>query len=144
MRAEFVVGILDHVGQLGPQHLGALAEHQAELGQHAADAVDARGALFLEPFAYPVQAHHALLFAGLDRHEAHARPRRRLADRRGVGGVVLAALAFHAVRRDEVRRNQPRIQPQRAQPARPVVRAASTPPSPPRSPRGSCAHQAKN
>ena len=82
-----------------------------------------RGALFLEALAQPVQAQHALLLAGLDRHEAHARPRRRLADRRRVVGVVLAALAFHAVRRDEVRRNQPRIQPQRAQLARPVVRA---------------------
>ena len=70
-----------------------------------------------------MQAHHTLLLAGLDRHEAHAWPRRRLADRRGVGGVVLAVLAFHAIGGDEVGRNQPRVQPQRAQLAGPVVRA---------------------
>ena len=35
--AEFVAGILDHVGQHRAQHLRALAEDQAELRQHAAD-----------------------------------------------------------------------------------------------------------
>jgi len=39
----------------------------------------------------------------------------------GVGHVVLAALAVHAVRADEARRDQPRIQPHRAQPATPVM-----------------------
>ena len=65
-RAEFVARILDHVSQHSAQDLGTLAEHQAELRQHSADLVDAGGALFLQPFAHTVQAHHALLFAGLD------------------------------------------------------------------------------
>jgi hypothetical protein len=74
--------------------LGLFGEDQAELGEHAADAVDASGAFFLESFAYSVQAHDALLLGRLDRHEAHARPRGCFADRRGIGGVVLAATAF--------------------------------------------------
>ena len=53
--------------------LGLLLNDEPELGQHAADLVDAAGAVFLEPLAHPVQAHHALLLASLDRHEAHAR-----------------------------------------------------------------------
>jgi hypothetical protein len=43
----------------------------------------------------------------------------------GVGHVVLAGLAFHAVRADQVRRNQPCIQAHRAQLPGPVVRAAA-------------------
>ena len=47
----------------------------------------------------------------------------RLADRRRVSHVVLATLAFHAVRADEVGRDQPRVQAHHAQVASPVVRA---------------------
>ena len=72
-RTELVARILDDVCQRGPQGLGALVEDQAEFGQHAADLVDAAGALLLEPLAHAVQAHDALLLAGLDRNEAHAR-----------------------------------------------------------------------
>ena len=108
--AEFIAGVFEHFGQLSPQRLGALREDQAEFGQHAADAVDAGGAFLLQPFAYPVQAHDALLLGRLDRHEAHARPRGGFADRRGVRGVVLAAAAFHAVRRHEAGRDEPGIQ----------------------------------
>jgi hypothetical protein len=72
-RAEFVAGVFDHVCQHGAQDLGALCEDEPEFGQHAADLVDAAGALFLEPLAHPVQAHDALLLASLHRHEAHAR-----------------------------------------------------------------------
>jgi len=103
-RAEFVAGVLDDIGEFGAQGLGALCEDQAELGQQAADAVDAGGAFFLEAFAHAVQAHHALLLTGLDRHEAHARAGGCLADGGGIGGVVLATAAFHAIGADEVAR----------------------------------------
>ena len=122
---QLVAGVLEHVGQHGAQRLGALREHQAELGQQAADAVDQRGALFLVALAQAVHGELALLLGGLDRHEAHVRAAGGLADRGGVVGVVLAALAGHAVRRDEVAGDQPRVQPQQAQPARPVVCAAA-------------------
>jgi hypothetical protein len=49
--------------------------------------------------------------------------RGRLADRSGVGGIVLAALAFHAIRRDEVSRDQAGVQPLGAQLPTPVVGA---------------------
>ena len=59
----------------------------------------------------------------LDRHEAHLRARGGLADRRGVVGVVLAARALAAVRADQLRRDDARVQAQRRELARPVVRA---------------------
>ena len=88
---QLVAGVLEHLGQHRAQRLGALREHQAELGQQAADAVDQRGALFLEALAQSVHRQLALLLGGLDRHEAHVRPAGGLADRRGVVGVVLTA-----------------------------------------------------
>ena len=59
-----------------------------------------------------------LLLFGLDRHEAHGRPRHGLADRRGVGRVVLATLH---VSLDVLRRHQAHLVSQRAQLARPEV-----------------------
>lgn len=47
--AQFVVGVLQHIGQHPAQRLGALREDQTELGEHAADAVDQRGPLGLVP-----------------------------------------------------------------------------------------------
>ena len=61
----------------------------------------------------------------LHRHEAHVRAGCRLADRCGIGRTVLATLAGHAVGRDEVACNQPRIQPIAAQLACPVMRTAA-------------------
>jgi transposase len=54
-----------------------------------------------------------LLDALKERLEGHL-PKVPPKGRCGVGGVVLAVLAFHAIRSDEVGRNQPSVQPQRA------------------------------
>jgi len=50
------------------------------------------------------QAHQhlcGLLLGGLDRHKAHPRPAHRLADRLGIGGIVLVA---RHIRLDPLRR----------------------------------------
>lgn len=79
----------------------------------------------------------------LHRHEAHVRAGCRLADRCGIGRTVLATLAGHAVGRDEVACNQPRIQPIAAQLACPVMRTAAGLRAT-RQPGGNCAHRAAN
>ncbi len=56
----------------------------------------------------------------------------------------LPLLPSHAVRGDEVRRDQPRIKVQRPRFASPVVRTSSTPSIATRQPAGNCAHQAMN
>ena len=58
----------------------------------------------------------------LDGHEAHVRARDRFAHGRRVVGVVLAAMPLHPVRRHEAGRDQPEIEPQRDELARPVMR----------------------
>jgi hypothetical protein len=76
-----------------------------------------------EALAGPVHHQSRLLVQILDRHEAHVRAPNGLADRRGVCRVVLAALATHAVRRDELRRNQSHGVARGLEQPRPVVRA---------------------
>lgn len=68
--------------------------------------------------------HHqlALLVQAFHRDEAHVGALHRLADRGGVGSVVLAALARHAVRRDKLRGHQPHGVAVRLEQPRPVVR----------------------
>jgi hypothetical protein len=82
------------------------------------DGVQDHGPLTHQQVARPVQDQHALLIFRLDRNEAHVRPRHRLADRLGVGGVVL--LPLH-VRLHIGRRDQPHLMPERRDLARPVV-----------------------
>jgi hypothetical protein len=104
------------------QHFWSLRKDQAELGEQPADAVDAGRPLFLVALPQPVQRHHALLRDALDRHESHARPRSRLADRGRIGCIVLAGLAAQAIGRDEVRCDQLHMQAHCLQPPSPVVR----------------------
>jgi hypothetical protein len=124
-RVHLVAGVLQRVAQHAAQRLRALCVGQAELGQQAADAVDAGRALSLQALAQAVHAQHALLLDGLHGHEAHARARGGLADRCGVVRVVLAGRALAAVGLDELRVQQARRQTQRSQAARPVVRAGA-------------------
>ena len=63
-----------------------------ELGKMAADRVDQLGALADEQVTRPVQHQGRLLVLTLDRDKAHRGPCHRLANGRGIGGVVLAAL----------------------------------------------------
>jgi len=97
----------------------------AELQQQTPDAVDAGGAIGLHALAQAVHAQQALLLDALDRNEPHVRPARRLADRRSIVRVVLADVAFAAVRRSQMRRDDARVQAHRQQLARPVVRAGT-------------------
>ena len=83
---EVRCGLASHGGRL-------LRQHDAELREQAADAVDGGGALLDPALADPVHAQARLLVLALDRHEAHVRPLHRLADRLGVGRIVLAAPA---------------------------------------------------
>jgi len=72
-----------------------------------------------QEIAGPVQHEDALLLFALDRHEAHVRPRHRLADRLGIGCVIL--LTFHIglyVRG----RNEPHVMAERCDRPRPEVR----------------------
>jgi hypothetical protein len=68
-----------------------------------AQRVDQLGLLGDQRLAHPVDCQGALLILGLDRHKAHARTMHRLADRLGIGLVVLVALH---VRLDILRRHQ--------------------------------------
>jgi len=88
-------------------HLGLERQHHAELRQQAADAVQGGGALLDETLACAVHHQTRLLLLGLDRHEAHGGALHRLADGRGVGRIVLAAQAAHAIGRHELGRHQP-------------------------------------
>ena len=59
--AELVAGVIQHLGSRRALGLAALGEHQPKLGQHAADSVDAAGALLLVALAQTVRAQHRLL-----------------------------------------------------------------------------------
>lgn len=72
----------------------------------SAQAVVSRGTLFYESQSGSRQFQGRLLALVLDRHKAHARSGRRLADGCRVGCVILAALAGYPVRRHQSRRHQ--------------------------------------
>jgi hypothetical protein len=92
------VAILGQVPTQGVQALRALAHQQVAGAEH-----------------HPV----CLLLLAFDRHEAHARPLGRLADRLGIGHVVL--LPLH-IRLDVGGRDQPHRVAQLAELTCPVVR----------------------
>jgi hypothetical protein len=85
----------------------------------SAQAIDQHGALAHQQFPRAMQDQHALLLFALHRHEAHVRPCHRLADRLGIGRVVLAALE---VGLDVARRHQPDLMAKRSQFPGPMVR----------------------
>ncbi len=89
--------------------------NEPKLGRIAADPVDQLGALADQPIAHPHQHEGRLLLWGLNRHEAHGRPAHRLADRLGIGGIVLATLDIWL---GQLRRDQLHLVPQRLQQAR--------------------------
>jgi hypothetical protein len=91
----------------------------------AAQAVIGGGAFFDEALPGAVQAQDDLLVFFLDRDEAHVRPGDGFADGGGVRRVVLAALAAHAVGRDELGRHQLDGVAVLAEQPRPVVRAGA-------------------
>jgi hypothetical protein len=70
------------------------------------------GSLAHEQVASTMHDQHRLLLLALDRHEAHGRPRRRFADRRGISRIVLPALEIGL---DVLRWDQAHFVPQPAQ-----------------------------
>ena len=91
----------------------------------AAQPVVGGGAFFDEPLPGAVQAEDDLLVFFLDRDEAHLRPGDGFADGGSIRGVVLAALAAHAVGGDELGRHQLDGVAVLAEQSRPVVRAGA-------------------
>ena len=68
-----------------------LRRDQFKFRTMTADRVDQHSALAHQQFVRAVQDKHRLPFRALGRHEAHGRAPHRLADRLGIGGVVLLA-----------------------------------------------------
>jgi hypothetical protein len=97
----------------------ALRRDHAELGQMPAQSVHQTRTLAHQPLPATVQQHSSLLVSRLDRHKAHRRAPNRLADRFGIGGIVLVALD---VRLHVLRRHQSHLVAKRAQLPPPVVR----------------------
>lgn len=83
-----------------------LWQNDAEFADQAAEPVVERGAFFDEALPGAVQAEDGLLIDILDRDETHVGPGDGFADGRGIGGVILAALAAHPVRRHELGSHQ--------------------------------------
>jgi len=83
-----------------------LRQHDAELGDQAAQAVVACGAFLDESLPGAVQTQDDLLVFFLDRDEKHGRASDGLADRGGIRRIVLAETASHAIGRDELRCHQ--------------------------------------
>ena len=79
-----------------------LRQNNAEFADQATQAVVERGAFFHEALPGAVQAEDGLLVDALDRDKAHVRPGDSFANGGGIGRVVLAALAAHPVRGDEL------------------------------------------
>jgi hypothetical protein len=101
--------------------LNAFGQHDAELGQLAADHVHQLSALPDQQIARAKQRHHRLLLGRLRGNEAHRRPRHRLADGRRIASVGLAAfdIGLHVSRRHQLdlmaqRRDLPRPEVARA------------------------------
>ncbi len=69
-----IAGIFNDVAQMAAQHFRALRQHDPELCQQAANAVDTGGPFFLESFPQPVYAEHALLRQCFGWYEVHVRP----------------------------------------------------------------------
>jgi hypothetical protein len=106
------------LGALGDDHLDqplqprtADRRHDAILRHVPTDRVRKPDPLAHQQQAGPMQHHHALLLHSLHGNKAHGRPAHCLADRLGIGGIVLLAfdVGLHVARR-----HQPDIVPEHA------------------------------
>ncbi len=86
--------------------IAALRRHDAEFGQMPAYGVAQHRALTHQQLAGPVQHQGGLLLLRLDRNKPHRWPRHRLADRRRIVRIILAALeiGLHVARRHQLHR----------------------------------------
>jgi len=82
---------------------GPLCSRNAELGQVRPQSIDHLGPLTHQQIAHAMQHQPALLLGRFGLHETHGRASDRLADRLGVGGIVLVALdvGLHVLRRHQ-------------------------------------------
>jgi hypothetical protein len=102
---------------------GALSRNNAELGEVCPDRIQEHRALSHQQVARSMQYENTLLLLGLHRHEAHVGSGDGLADRLGVGGVVL--LPFH-IRLHLSWRDQPDFVTKRCDLTRPVMRCGTS------------------
>jgi len=125
-RGNRVVQVVEYIKDVTDRvRLAESLEHSrrlAELGEMAAQRVIGLRALRDQLGAHAVQHGEALLLERLDGHEAHARTRRRLANRLGIERIRLAALQVGLHIRG---RHQPRLVPETLDLARPVVGRAT-------------------
>ena len=118
--AQAVVSILQDLRQAPLHGRAPLRDLDAVLQQQAANLVDLRGTPIHGQAAHAMDGLDVLLRDRLDGDEAHVRALCGLADRLGIGRVVLVRL--HE-RLDELRRDQAYLVPIGAEQPRPVVRA---------------------
>ena len=115
--------ILQLAHRLAPHGGGLERQHDAELRQQAADAVEGGGALLHEPLAGAVHQQLRLLLDALGRNEAHVGAADGFTDRGRIGRVVLAGLARQPIGNDELGGHEPHRVAEAGKQARPVVRA---------------------
>ena len=80
-----------------------LRSHNAELGQMRPQGIDHLGPLAHQQIARAMLHQPALLLGRFDLHKTHGRASHRLADRLGVGSIILVALdvSLHVFRRHQ-------------------------------------------
>jgi hypothetical protein len=119
---QLVRAVLDQLRHATGDVRNAFGDDQAELGQQAPYLVGLCRPSLDEALADAVHGEHRLLLDILHRHEAHIRPTHGLADRLGIGNVVLVGLD---VGLDELRSHRLDGMAQALELARPVVHAAT-------------------
>ena len=112
------------LGQMAPQRVDqpCRATRPGSLRERTIGAAD-RGPLTHQQITGAMDGQRRLLLLRLDRHKAHRRAGHRLADRRGIGRIVLVALEIGL---DVLRRHQPHLVPERTDLTRPVVRRGTS------------------
>ena len=108
------------LGEPAPQMGRSGLDYHAELGEHAADAIQERGAILDPAEAQAVPGEPLLLHLGLDWNEAHARRAQRGHDRRRIGAAVLDRLAL-AIGTHKLGCHQAGLEPQRLHRSSPSV-----------------------
>ncbi len=96
-----------------------LRSHNAELCHVRPQSIDQLGPLPHQKVTRAMQHQLPLLLDRFDLHKTHGRPPHRLADRLGIGGIVLVALdvGLHVLRR-----HQPHLMAKLREFTRPIVR----------------------
>ena len=115
-KARISIDRNDRQQLLGP--FAPLRSYNAKLSQVCPHGIDHLGSLSHQQIADPMLHQSALLLRGLNPHKAHGRPTHGLADRLGVGSIVLVALdvGLHVLRR-----HQPHLMAELREFTRPIM-----------------------